>query len=269
MPCKRSYTDGEFGQIHYRVAEARHDGGRPPLHCLHQSPKSGKEFETFLDAASADRTVVALDYPGYGMSDTPPSEDAATIPAYARAAWQVADALGHHTIDVLGNHTGAKVALEMASQRPERIHAGAMVSAALFNDEERQEFADFFEPIPLDKAGTRFTTMWERIQQFSGPGMTLEMMAESLRQNMMGGEAYEWGHAAAFAWGEPFEEALRTLPHPKILLNPADELASYTRRAEAIMTNGKIVECPQWGHGFLELHAKDAAELVLNELDGV
>lgn len=266
---RRTYVQGEFGQLHCRIAEpAAPDAPRAvPLMCLHQSPKSGLEFEPFMRAAAADRQVIALDYPGYGMSDRPPSQDKADIAAYARAGWAVADALGVERLDVFGNHTGSKVAAEMAVQRPERVRAIAMVSAALLNDEEYERFTDFYQPIPLDRAGARFKTMWERIVQNAGPGMTLEMMATSMLQNMMGGEAYEWGHHAAFTWREPFRNALATLDQPITILNPADDLEECTRRAGPLMRRGEIVELPDWGHGFLSVHAREAADLVRSALD--
>lgn len=264
---RRAYTDGQFGQIHYRIAEAQTDTGKPPLVCLHQSPKCGLEFETFMRVASRDRTVIAPDYPGYGMSDAAPSEEATTIPMYAAEIWRVVDALGHKTVDLFGNHTGAKVAAEMAMQRGSDVHAIAMVSAAILTDEEREMFKDMFTPIPLDEEHSRFKISWARVVERQGPGQTLEMMDRSIYMNMMGGEAYEWGHVAAFAWGKPFDEALSKLPHRITLLNPTDDLTECTRRADKLMRNGEIIECPQWGYGFMDAFPEDTADLVLGKLD--
>lgn len=264
---RRTYVDGEFGQIHVRMAADRGDGKKPPLLCLHQSPKCSLEFETFLGAAARDRAVYAPDYPGYGMSDAPASEDAATIGMYARNMWQVADALSLETLDLFGNHTGAKVAAEMAVQQPGRVHAIAMVSAAILTDDERNMFKDMFTPIPLDADASRLTISWQRILERRSPGQTLEMLDRSLYMNMMGGEAYEWGHVAAFAHGKPFEDALKTLPHRITILNPADDLTEATRRASAIMRNGEVIECPEWGYGFMDVFASDTADLVLGKLD--
>ena len=264
---RRAYTDGQFGQIHYRIAAAQTDTGKPPLICLHQSPKCGLEFETFMRAASFDRTIIAPDYPGYGMSDAAPSEDATTIPMYAIEMWRVVDALGYETVDLFGNHTGAKVAAEMAMQRGRDVHAIAMISAAILTDEEREMFKDMFTPIPLDEAHSRFNISWARVLERQGPGQTLEMMDRSIYMNMMGGEAYEWGHVAAFAWGKPFDEALSKLPHRITLLNPTDDLTECTRRADKLMRNGEIIECPQWGYGFMDAFPEDTAGLVLGKLD--
>lgn len=264
---RKTYVDGEFGQIHVRMVTDRDNGTKPPLFCLHQSPKCSLEFQAFLGTAARDRAVYAPDYPGYGMSDAPPSEDAATIAMYARNMWQAADALSLETLDLFGNHTGAKVAAEMAVQQPERVHAIAMVSAAILTEEERNMFQDMFTPIPLDLDASRLNISWQRILDRRGPGQTLEMLDRSLYMNMMGGEAYEWGHVAAFAHGKPFEAALRSLPHRITIVNPVDDLTEATRRAIAIMRNGEVIECPEWGNGFLEVFASETADLVLGKLD--
>lgn len=264
-PVRRGYVDGPFGQIHVRIAAAVRNVGKPALYCLHQSPKSGLEFERFMAAACTDRTVVAPDYPGYGLSDTP--DQVPSIADYARACWAVADALGHRTLDLFGNHTGSKVAAEMAMQLPRRVRAIVMVSAAILTDAERDMFVGYFQPIPLDEPGTRLRTMWERIGQHAGPGMSLTMRASSMLQNLMGGEEYEWGHEAAFAWHEPFLKALETLDQPITIINPKDELSEATRRAGHLMKRGEIIERPDWGHGFLELHADVLATLVHDRLD--
>ncbi|MEM0986556.1 MAG: alpha/beta fold hydrolase [Pseudomonadota bacterium] len=264
---RKAYVDGPFGQVHLRIAGTPTDSGPPPLICLHQSPKCGLEFEAFMAAASETRQVIAPDYPGYGMSDPPPAEEEATIPNYARAMWATIDALGLTTVDLFGNHTGAKVAAEMATQQTARVHAIAMVSAAILTDAEREMFKDMFTPIPLDDAHTRLTTSWARIHARRGPGQTLEMLDRSLFMNMTGGEAYEWGHVAAFAWGKPFEDALAALPQRITLLNPSDDLTECTRRAAPLMRNGEVIECPDWGYGFMDVFTQDAAALVLGKLD--
>jgi hypothetical protein len=155
----------------------------------------------------------------------------------------------------------------MAVQQPGRVHAIAMVSAAILTDDERNMFKDMFTPIPLDADASRLTISWQRILERRGPGQTLEMLDRSLYMNMMGGEAYEWGHVAAFAHGKPFEDALKTLPHRITIINPADDLTEATRRASAIMRNGEVIECPEWGYGFMDVSASDTADLVLGKLD--
>ncbi len=263
---RRSFVDGEYGQIHIRVSEPPAAVQKPPLYCLHMSPKSGRQFVNFMTAASEDRIVVAPDNPGHGESDPPPADPEVTIMDFARNAWAVADALHHEQIDLFGHHTGALVAAEMAHQRPDRVRAIVMVSAVVITEEERKGFLDYFSPIPLDEDGARFKVMWERIKQHSGPGMTLEMMAESLAENLRGGNDYEWGHRAAFAYGDRFSEVVESLPHRITILNPADELFDITKRAAALLKNGEVIDHPEWGHGFLDAYTADAVAAVKDAL---
>ena len=267
---RRFYFDGEHGQVHARHAVPSASRVGLPVYCLHQSPKSSLEFEGFMARASDaphSRELVAVDYPGYGMSDAPPSEHDASIELYARTAWAAADALGHDRIDLFGNHTGSKVATEMALQQPSRVRSIAMVSAAILTDEERRMFESMFTPIPLDEELTRISTTWKRILSRRKPGVTLEWMDRSLYQTLMGGENYEWGHVAAFGYAEPFTRALAELPHRKILLNPGDDLQVCTRRADAIMTNGEIIELPDWSYGFLDFEADAVAGMIFPRMD--
>ena len=262
---RRQFIDGEYGQIHVRTATPD-SPSHAPLYCLHMSPKSGRGFEAFMGAASDDRIIVAPDYPGYGESARPPADPHVTIADYARNMWRVVDALGHSTIDLFGTHTGSKVAVEMARQRPNDVRRIVMVSASILTEDERAQFDAYFSPIPLDIEGNRFRIMWERIVKHAGPGMTLEMMADSMAENLRGGEAYEWGHHAAFEYAAEFEAVLAQLPHDITILNPADDLYEHTKRAEPLLKNGRIIDCPQWGHGFLEAFAKDAIQCVKEAL---
>ncbi|MFC7293046.1 alpha/beta fold hydrolase [Hirschia litorea] len=267
MPSpQRMYIDGEIGQLHVYVSHAE-NATKPPLYCAHQSPKNGSEFLAFMTRASQDRSVVAMDYPGYGMSDPAPSEEATSIELYARNYWRVADKLGHSHIDVFGNHTGAQVAAEMAIMRPENVGSIAMISAALLNEAEEAEFRKYFTPIPLDEAGTRFKTMWERIIGVRGPDQDLYMLAHSFRMNLMGGEAYEWGHTAAFNHCKRFHKILADLPHSITILNPNDDLGDITHRATPLMQRGEIIDLPQWGYGFMDAYTQQAVDLVLGKLD--
>lgn len=218
-------------------------------------------------AACDDRMMVAADYPGYGMSDRPPSIDDASIESYARAMWSVVDALKLGPIDLLGHHTGSKTAIEMARQRPDDVRGIAMISAAILTDKERAQFSSMFEPIPLDREGTRHQENWRRIVAVAAEGWPLEMMDRSYLQTLMGGEAYEWGHHAAFGHTTPFTDGLRDLPHRKVVLNLADSLQDCTRRVEGVMTNGELIECPQWTFGFLDMYPGEVADLVKGRLD--
>lgn len=257
----RKFIDGNYGQIHVRIATPTDIQNRP-LACLHMSPKSGRIFEKFMQQASDDRMVIAHDYPGFGESDPPPHDPPVTIEDYARSLWDVVDALQLGVIDILGYHTGSEVAAEAARQRPEQVDHIVMISAPVFNPKELKHIQKVYAEIPLDIAGTRFRKMWDSVIAHQGPGTTLEMMAMSFAENLRAGENYEWGHRAAFEYAAKFTNVVESLPHRITVLNPDDDLAEFTPRILPSLNNGEIIDHPEWGHGFLDAYTKAAIAAV-------
>lgn len=274
MTIRRHFVDGPFGQVHYRTCGNPAARARPLL-CLHQSPKSSREFVTILShlanqQTGEERYVIAVDSPGHGESDVPLAQADATIPNYARSAWAVVDALGlldsAGTIDILGHHTGAKVATEMAWQRPGDVAGIVMVSALVLTSDEQAEFEHMFTEVPLDEAGTRFQGQWDAAIKHRGPGVTLEMLAASVAENNRAGDAYEWGHKAAFAYNAHFPDRVATLDHAITVLNPNDMLFELTPRVAPLLKNGRVVDYPDWGFGFMDVDPQGAAKAVLEAL---
>ena len=261
---RRQFIDGPFGQVHLRTKRAA-SSSHLPLVCLHQSPKSSREFLKLMGAIH-DRTVVAIDSPGHGESDLPPSEAEATIENYARSAWAVIDALQLGQVDLLGHHTGAKVATEMAFRRPADVRAIVMVSALVLTPEETAKFQSQFQPTPLDEEGTRFSKMWAASVEHRGPGVSLEDLAASFAENLRAGEAYEWGHGAAFAYNAHFPDRVASLPHRINVLNPKDMLFELTPRVAPLLRNGEVIDHPDWGFGFMDADTERAADAVLSAL---
>lgn len=246
---RRGFIDAPYGQLHYRIAGKRN--ALRPLLCLHQSPKSSREFIEFMEVASQERLVVSIDSPGHGESDVP--SEPMSIEEFAREFWAAIDVLELGTVDIFGHHTGAKIATEMAYQKPEAVGGIIMGSALVLNVEERENFKSMFQPIPLDKAGTRFSHMWAQSIKYRDPKISLEKLAASMAENLRAGEAYEWGHKAAFQYNEIFEDRIKSLPHRIIVLNPADMLFDYTPRVAPLLQNGEVIDHPEWGSGFMQV----------------
>lgn len=265
---KRTFIDGRYGQIHCRVAAERSQGAET-IACLHMSPKSGRSFRQLLPWLADGRTVLAPDYPGYGESDPPPAEPHVRVEDYAEAVWQVVDQLGTGPVHLLGYHTGSMVAVEAATQRKDDVRSVINISAPIFTADETAALHEAYAPLPLDEAGTRFQIMWERILYHRGPGMTLEMAAESMADNLRGGEQYEWGHRAAFNYAERYRQRLAALELPVLIVNPQDDCWEQSQRADALLRNGRRIDFPQWGHGFLNAYPEQAARVVLDFIEGL
>lgn len=261
---RRQFVDGPYGQVHLRVAGQEGTSHRP-LACLHMSPLSGRSFDSFMRIVGQDRMVVAPDYPGYGESDPPPSSPNVSIEDYAAAMWTVVDRLNLTKVDLLGHHTGSKVAAEMVMQREAAVGKVIMVAAGLVDNagesDNRSQDQDV-GLVPLDEAGTRFATMWDATKQLRGPGMTLEDMAEFLAESLRSGENCNWAWRAADAYNGKFPKVLKELSKPVLVINPGDELFEATKRAQSLLRNSLAIDRPEWGHGLFNSNSSDLARLV-------
>lgn len=265
---KREFVDGQYGQIHLRRSGTLSPAHRP-LICLHMFPQSGRNFERLLSITPPDRLVIAPDFPGYGESAPPPGKISAS--EYAASVWRVVDELGlleaHDSIDLFGIHAGAKLAVEVAHQKPEFINRIVLSSAAVLSSEELDQLRSVFSPIPLDDSGTRLRHLWDILVRNRGPEMSYEMMAASFAEMLRGGEGYEWGHHAVFEYNEMFPHILSQLHHPIAVLNPQDDLYQMTPRTAQHLKNGKVIDFPDWSQGFLETHAEQLWQVIEYFLD--
>ena len=263
----KSYTAGTHGQLHCRGVYPA-TASRAAIVCLHMCPKSGRLYHELLPHLARDRVAIAPDYPGHGESDLPPPEPHVTVEDYADAVWQVVDdRIGAEPVHLLGYHTGSMVGVEATLKRPERVRSLVTIGAPVFTTEELDAVVDLFKPIPIDEDGTRFQTMWSRVLHYRGPGMTLEMAATSMAENLRAGDAYEWGHEAAFAYAPRFADNLSRIEQPVLVMNPADDTYEQTLRIDPYLNNGRRVDYPNWGHGFLNAYPEASAEQVLAFLE--
>ncbi|MFD1814664.1 alpha/beta fold hydrolase [Rhodococcus gannanensis] len=156
MGVRFGYADTSFGQLHY--AE---QGTRPVLLLLHQTPRSWDEFRELIPLLASDFRVIAMDMVGFGASATLDAPQ--TIEAFAQGAWELLDALGVERVSVLGHHTGAAVAMDMAAAPGDRIDAVVLSSCPWADAEYRAGHTgaggvDCAERVP---DGGHLRTLWD------------------------------------------------------------------------------------------------------------
>ena len=263
VKVRKGYARGRFGQIHYRIARPQAADRQPPLLCFHSSPNSGRTYETFLSHIGADRVAVAPDTPGFGDSDPPAQQPG--IADYAGAMGDLIDAFGFDTVDVMGYHTGSETCIELALQRPKQVRRIVIVSAPIFTAEELAELSAHFSHEALTKDGSHLAKKWREHVYWAMDGWSLDQVARQFPDALRRPEISHWGHQAAFNY--PFAEKLVAVPQPVLVLNPEDDLHEQSLRANGMLKNGRVHELPGWGHGFLDVHAAQAAALVRGHLD--
>jgi pimeloyl-ACP methyl ester carboxylesterase len=151
------YADTPLGQLHY----AECGSGSPALLLLHQAPRSWDEYREVLPLFGASRRTVAMDMRGFAGSPDLPAPQ--SIEQYAEGALALLDSLGIDDVTVLGHHTGALVALEVAATAPERVSTLVM-SSSPYNDAEWRSERDSsdlgVDDAEIQEDGSHLTTLW-------------------------------------------------------------------------------------------------------------
>ena len=258
----RAYAKGRHGQIHYRRAGG--EGARRPLLLLHSTPGSGYLYDRFLAEMGRDRSVIAPDFPGFGMSD--PTPEAPGISGYAAAILDLEAALGLGLCDVMGYHAGGVVAVDMARQQPHVVRKIILISAPVFTEQERGELNTRFSVRPPDERAKAMEKSWPAFKtDFWKMGPDQMRTWNIFLDGQKNPETASWGLRAAINYD--LAGVLPTIPHPILVLNPADDLAKYTPRAAPLLKNGRIHDLPDWTHGMLDAKTAELASLVRGFLD--
>jgi pimeloyl-ACP methyl ester carboxylesterase len=227
---RRGYLDAPTGQVHYRRAAAV---GGQPLVLLHQSPLSSVQFEAVLPLLQArGHDAVALDMPGFGMSDAAPAD--ASLDDYASILPAALDALGWPDASIVGHHTGAVVGAVFAAAQPARVRRLVLNGFPLLTQAERDHFGTFyFGPKAPQPDGRHLLTAWENRLR-STPGWTdLALMHRYTVEGLYRGDT-NW-RAFPLIIGADLGGLLQALQVPTLLLtNTGEDLYDATRRSREL-----------------------------------
>ncbi len=259
----RTYFDGPFGQVHVRIAKPNGTPTRTPLICFHQSPQSGRVFTEVLRGLGTDRCVYAPDTPGYGESD--PSPEPADIADYARAMSAVMDKLGHAQFDILGYHTGALTATELAITQAPRIRRMVLIGLAVLQQPEIDAFFKTPWPVPMTMDDSFVRGEWNRSVQWAGPGSTLPVIARGFVDKLKAGDKAFWGARAAMRY--PFAEKLPQVTQPIMAIGPKDDLWDISTRAAPLIQNGTFERWPDHGFGIFDAATEAINAKIRSHLD--
>src|SRR5688572_12448399 len=154
---RRAYFECRYGQLH--VHNAIPSGGGfdelTTLVCLHASSTTGRTFLEVSRLLGANRSVYSPDTPGCGESDAPPRQPG--IAEYCAAIGDFLDSMRFRQVDLLGAHSGAAVAAELAIARPKQVRKVVMIGAPLLDAAEKQHFRE--QPA---QAGASQGALWAR-----------------------------------------------------------------------------------------------------------
>jgi len=159
----KGYVQTPAGQMHYRTAGV----GEPPLLLLHQAPMSSEEYEALLPLLGERRRCFAVDLMGHGASDAPQFEY--SIEDYAQSILHFMDAMEIESACVLGHHTGASIAVELAASQPARVSKLVLSGCPVWSREKWEPYLKIptIREATLDADGDFLRYRWKVYQTMS------------------------------------------------------------------------------------------------------
>jgi pimeloyl-ACP methyl ester carboxylesterase len=190
MKVRRAFADTPEGAIHYATA-----GEGPPVLLLHQTPRSWDEYRDVIPVLARERRVIAMDTIGYGDSYKPAQR--CGIEDYARGAIALLDALGIDRTAVVGHHTGAVIAMELAAGYPDRVER-LVLSASPWLDaaaREARKGKAIVDHVEEKHDGSHVAELWQQRQRFYPQGRP-DLLHRFIADALKAGEKLKEGHEA-------------------------------------------------------------------------
>jgi haloalkane dehalogenase len=172
FPFESRWFESAAGRVHY-VDE----GDGPPILMLHGNPTWSFLYRNVIRALRERFRCVALDYPGFGLSDRP--ADYGYTPAeHATVVEELVSALDLRDMVVMGHDWGGPVGLSVATSQPDRVRGLALGNTWFWpSDRWIRTFSRVMSSRPMQRAILRRNLFVERLIP---AGVTRELSPEEM-----------------------------------------------------------------------------------------
>jgi pimeloyl-ACP methyl ester carboxylesterase len=229
-----AYVDTKGGQIHYRHVA----GEGTPIVYFHQTASSGKMWLKVMSRLDGLGPQFALDTPGFGGSFDPVSAE----PMSQYVDW-MAEAIhncGISSAHLVGHHTGACIATEMAARYPDMAKTLSLIGPVPLTAEERLEFSKHFGiPFTPTVTGSYLMDNWHYIDRLGGhhdPLLFHREMTDQLRA--WEGRVYSY----KAVWGQDYTSFYKAVKAPLLIMCATDDvLFGFFDRAKEMRPDATAV----------------------------
>jgi pimeloyl-ACP methyl ester carboxylesterase len=263
MLVRRGFVDTSKGQIHYRSCGA----GRLVL-LLHQTPRSSDEYAEVLPLLGRRFHAIAMDTVGFG--DSYRFEGEMTVERLAEGVLDFLDAMNLGSISLVGHHTGAVIAVEVAAKHPGRVDKLVLSGCPYIDEAERgrRKGKKVVDTYVSKDDGSHLLELWEGRRQFypSGrPDILDRFIIDALKA---GGNAAK-GHVAVARYH--MEDKLGKISCPTLLVaGTADPFAyPYLEKLHRHIKNSLVKPIEGGTVAMLEQMPEVFAEVVADFLEAV
>ena len=207
---------------------------------LHQVPSTSAMYEILMQKLAADYWCIAPDFPGFGGSD--PLSGATTIAAYGAAMFEALQALDVAQCYLFGHHTGASVAVQLASDHPGFARRIALSGPTLLSEELKQLLPTKSYAFPETADGDHFLQMWQRVRG-KDPDAPLWLSQREALTGISLGDTYPQAYQAVI--DQDYASQLQTLECPVfVFAGTEDPLYGQLDAALALLKDGRKAEIP-------------------------
>jgi pimeloyl-ACP methyl ester carboxylesterase len=219
----RRFVETTAGSIHCAIAGE--DQGDNVL-LLHQTPRSWNEYRDVLPLLGRRRRTIAIDMAGFGDS-SPLPWGSDSIERWAEVALELLDALGVEQAHLVGHHTGAVVATEMAVRTPERT-SSLVLSCAPFDDAPTRaaqlETGAIVDDVAPRPDGSHLLDLWRTRAGFYPDGR-VDLLEAFLIDALKAGPRAAEGHQVVARYD--MQAAVRRLHCPVLLVGATHDPYAY------------------------------------------
>ncbi|MFN8162144.1 MAG: alpha/beta fold hydrolase [Solirubrobacterales bacterium] len=259
FPFESRWFGSSAGRVHY-VDE----GSGRPLVVLHGNPTWAFLYRHLIAELRDDFRCVAVDYPGFGLSERPPAYRY-TPPEHAAVVGELVEELGLGDAIVMGHDWGGPIGTSVAAARPDRV-AGLVLGNTWFWAPDRafRAFSAAMSSPPLQWAIRRRNLFVERIIPF---GVVRELSASEMEHYRavqptpdarVGVAEFPRQIRAAAPWLDRLASEVRSRlgSKPVLITWPMRDLAFPARRVlprvQAAFEDARLVRLPEARHYFQE-----------------
>ncbi len=228
---KKAFLDTADGQIFYRIG-----GNGKPLLLLHRSPRSSDEFKAMMPLLALKRQAIAMDLMGYGNSDKPPRSY--SMADYAQSAIALLDELEIKTASILGNHTGAYLAGEIAAAYPERVEKLILCNVDYFTEEEKTSILKYYEDFHPSADPSNLVKRWSYVQSYAG---SLELSHRCFLDMLKSFGYPPYGPIAVTNYFSSLEQRFGLIKCPTLILSGTEDIKELEKLGIAKAQNRNVI----------------------------